>query len=605
MIVNQQSAAQKMIDELYKAIGRRRGASPFGSCPVNLTSAFVKLCLVQSCGKCVPCRVGLDKLHNMLEKILDGKGTMEDLDFIRDCAISIYDSADCAIGFEAAKFVLDGLVAFKDDYESHIKNGVCTEHFAAVPCVAGCPAHVDIPGYIALIREGRYADAVRLIRKDNPFPSACAYICEHPCENHCRRKIVDYPINIRGLKRYAVDQAGVVAPPECAPSNGKKVAVIGGGPSGLTAAYYLQLKGYAVTLYESHKQLGGMLRYGIPTYRLPDEVLDKDVNAILATGVKAVLGTHVGTDISFDELRKQHDAVYIAIGAQFVNKLSIPGVESEGVISAVEFLRGCGEGNAPDFTGKNIVVVGGGNVAMDATRTAKRLGAKSVSCVYRRRIEDMTALPEEITGAIAEGCEIMELLAPVSVASEDGRVCGFTVKPQISGPIENGRPKPIDSQEPEYTIPCDVVIAAIGQNIDSDYFASCGITTRKQRIVADYAEAVPGMPGVFAGGDCYFGPATAIRAVDCGKVAANSIDEYFGFHTEIEANVEIPPAFTQGKPAWGRVKMKERTAEERGDDFEDIEIGLTCEEAHEECARCLRCDHYGYGAFRGGRNDRW
>lgn len=279
MIVNQQTAAQKKVDELYATLGRRRGASPFGSCPVNLTASFVQLCLAQSCGKCVPCRVGLDRLHALLEKILDGRGTTDDLRAVRRSAAAIYDSADCAIGFEAARLVLDGLEAFRDDYMSHIENGVCTAAFDAVPCVAGCPANVDVPGYIALIREERYADAVRLIRKDNPFPGVCGLICEHPCEKHCRRQIVDDSINIRGLKRYAVERAGIVPTPPCAPFNGKTVAVIGGGPAGLTAAYYLQLKGYHVTVFEKHKRLGGMLRYGIPSYRLPDDDLDRDINA--------------------------------------------------------------------------------------------------------------------------------------------------------------------------------------------------------------------------------------------------------------------------------------------------------------------------------------
>ena len=605
MIVNQQSAAQKKVDELYATLGRRRGASPFGSCPVNLTASFVQLCLAQSCGKCVPCRVGLDRLYALLEKILDGRATEDDLRSIRRSAEAIYDSADCAIGFEAAKLVLDGLEAFQDDYLSHIEKGVCTEHFAAVPCVAGCPANVDVPGYIAMIREGRYADAVRVIRKDNPFPGVCGLICEHPCEKHCRRQIVDDAINIRGLKRYAVERSGEVPAPECAPFNGKTVAVIGGGPAGLTAAYFLQLKGYHVTVYEKQEKLGGMLRYGIPSYRLPDEDLDRDINVILSTGIEVHTGVDIGTDITFDEIRSKFDSVYIAIGAQVVNPLDIPGQDAEGVLSAVQLLGDVGRGEGPDFTGKDVVVVGGGNVAMDATRTARRLGAKSVTCVYRRRLEDMTALREEIDGAMAEGCEITTMMAPVRVHAENGKTVGFVAQPQLSGPMENGRPRPIRASQPEVEIPCDVVIIAIGQIIDSIHFESSGISTNRRRIVADPSGAVPGMPGVFTGGDCFFGPATVIRAVDSGKVAANNIDAYFGFHTPISSGVEIPPAHTQGKPAWGRVNMRERKAEDRKADFELMETCLTDEEAQQECSRCLRCDHYGYGAFRGGRRDTW
>ena len=605
MIVNQQSAAQKKVDELYATLGRRRGASPFGSCPVNLTASFVQLCLAQSCGKCVPCRVGLDRLYALLEKILDGRATEDDLRAIRRSAAAIYDSADCAIGFEAAKLVLDGLEAFQDDYLSHIEKGVCTEHFAAVPCVAGCPANVDVPGYIAMIREGRYADAVRVIRKDNPFPGVCGLICEHPCEKHCRRQIVDDAINIRGLKRYAVERSGEVPAPECAPFNGKTVAIIGGGPAGLTAAYFLQLKGYHTTVYEKHEKLGGMLRYGIPSYRLPDEDLDRDINVILSTGVEVHTGVDIGKDITFDEIRSKFDSVYIAIGAQVVNPLDIPGQDAEGVLSAVQLLGDVGRGEGPDFTGKDVVVVGGGNVAMDATRTAKRLGAKSVTCVYRRRLEDMTALREEIDGAMAEGCEVATMMAPVRVHVEDGKTVGFVAQPQLSGPMKGGRPMPIPASQPEVEFACDVVIIAIGQIIDSFHFENSGISTDRRRIVADPSGAVPGMPGVFTGGDCFFGPATVIRAVDSGKVAASNIDAYFGFHTPISSGVEIPPAHTQGKPAWGRVNMRERKAEDRKADFELMETCLTDEEAQQECSRCLRCDHYGYGAFRGGRRDTW
>ena len=605
MYINQPSAAQTKVDELYETIGRRRGAAPFGSCPVNLTASFVELCLTQSCGKCVPCRVGLYQLHRQLEKILDKKATCVDLEAVQRCARAIYDSADCAIGFEAAKLVIDGMTAFKDDYQSHLERGVCTEQFAAVPCVAGCPAHVDIPGYIALIREGQYADAVRLIRKDNPFPGVCGLVCEHPCEEHCRRQIVDDSINIRGLKRYAVESAAEVPAPACAPSNGKTVAVIGGGPAGLTAAYYLRLKGFDVAVYEKRQKLGGMLRYGIPNYRLPDEYLDRDIDNILSTGIKVHYGTTIGKDISFSELRSNFDSVYISIGAHGAKKLNCTGEDAQGVLYAVDLLAYVGEGNRPDFTGKRVVVVGGGNVAMDAARTALRLGSSSVTCVYRRRIEDMTALREEIAGAVAEGCEIIQLMAPLRIEVEDDRVVGFVMQPQIPGPIEDGRPLPVDADAPEETLPCDIVIIAIGQAIDSEHFQQSGVETWRDRIVADLGANVLGFSGIFAGGDCYTGPATVIRAIDAGKVAASNIDAYFGLNTPITSGVEVPPAYTQGKPAWGRVNMRERTAESRKGDFDLMEKYLTDEEAKQECSRCLRCDHYGYGAFRGGRTERW
>ena len=250
MVMNRQSEAEKKIAELYGDLTRRAGSSPFGSCPVDLTAAFLRMCLAQSCGKCVPCRVGLDRLQGLVEKVLAGEGSMDDLANVKTCARSIYDSADCAIGFEAAKLVLDGLVAFNDDYVSHVEKGVCTANFGSVPCQTGCPAHVNIPGYIACIAAGRYADAVRVIRQTNPFPAVCGLICEHPCEKYCRRNVVDDAINIRGLKRYAVEKAGDVPAPKGAPKNGKTVGIVGGGPAGLTAAYFLALKGFEVTVYE-------------------------------------------------------------------------------------------------------------------------------------------------------------------------------------------------------------------------------------------------------------------------------------------------------------------------------------------------------------------
>ena len=600
------SRSQTVIDGLYRDVERRIASSPPGLCPVDLALSFLRLCHAQTCGKCVPCRIGLGQLATLLEQVLNGEATMETLSIIERTARVIYNSADCAIGRDAARLVSDGLAGFRDDYEEHILRHRCLCSLnQPVPCVALCPAGVDIPGYIALVAEGRYADAVRLIRKDNPFPGVCGLICEHPCEKHCRRQIVDDSINIRGLKRYAVERAGIVPTPPCAPFNGKTVAVIGGGPAGLTAAYYLQLKGYHVTVFEKHKRLGGMLRYGIPSYRLPDDDLDRDINAILSTGIQVKLDVDIGREITFDQIRSEYDSVYIAIGAQIVNRMNIPGQDSEGVLSAVELLGAVGSGEAPDFTSKHVVVVGGGNVAMDATRTAKRLGAASVTCVYRRRIEDMTAAREEIDGAIAEGCEIMPMLSPVRIETEDDRAVGIAVQPQLSGPIENGRPKPINADQPEIILPADVVITAIGQAIDSAHFESSGVGTERRRIKADPSGAVPGMPGVFTGGDCFFGPSTVVRAIDSGKVVAGNIDHYFGFHTPITSGVDIPPAQTIGKPAWGRVNMRERTAGDRKEDFNLMEACLTDEEAAQECSRCLRCDHYGYGAFRGGRKDRW
>lgn len=600
--------AQTVIEGLYKDLERRIIASPPGLCPVDMASSFLKLCHAQTCGKCVPCRVGLGQLENLLNDVLNGKATLETIDLIEKTARVISNSADCAIGYEAANMVLKGVKGFKNDYVEHIVNNRCICNLdQPVPCVDLCPAGVDIPGYIALISEERYADAVRLIRKDNPFPTACALICEHPCEARCRRNMIDDSINIRGLKRYAVDNAGKVPVPACALATGKKVAVIGGGPGGLSAAYFLSLMGHKVVIYEEKSKLGGMLRYGIPNYRLPRERLDEDIEAILSTGIEVKTGITIGKDISMVDLKNQYDALYIAIGAHTDKKIGIDGEESKGVISAVEMLRTIGDNKLPSFTDKTVVVIGGGNVAMDVTRSSVRLGASRVYNVYRRRKVDMTALPDEVEGAIAESCEIVTLKAPIRIESDaDGNVSALWVKPQIISKIDqSGRPTIVDSEEPEERIPCDIVIVAIGQGIESRHFAEYGVPVKKGVIEALSSSEIENEPGIFAGGDCVTGPATVIRAIAAGKVAAANIDNYLGYNHIIRTDVEIPTARLDDRPACGRVNMLERDAAERKNDFELIEHGMTCAEAHQESFRCLRCDHFGYGVFKGGRVKKW
>ena len=598
--------SQRTVDDLYADMERRISAAPCGNCPVELTSAFLKLCLAQSCGKCVPCRIGLDRLAALLDQLLDGQGSQADLDTILRTAQSIVDSADCAIGFEAAQMVLDGYVAFQDDYLAHVTQGSCTANFKSVPCVELCPAHVDVPGYISLVGEERYDDAIRLIRKDNPFPSVCGLVCEHPCETHCRRTIVDSPLNIRGIKRVAVDHAGEVPAPPRAPSSGKTVAIVGGGPSGLTAAYFLSLMGHTVTVFERKPKLGGMLRYGIPSYRLPGSYLDRDIDTILSTGVSVRVNCEVGTDVTLEELRRDYDSLYLAIGASLHKGLGIPGEDAKGVLSAIEMLDITIRSVKPDFTGKHVVVVGGGNVAMDATRTAVRLGAASVKCVYRRRISDMTALPEEIEGAMAEGCEVLPLKAPVRIETDDdGAVTALVVQPQVIGEVRGGRPAPRKADQPEERIACDVVLMAVGQVVDSKSFAQAGVPTDHNNIVTADDGSVPGLEGVFSGGDCVSGPATVILAIEAGKVAAASIDEYLGFHTDISANLDIPPAPFRLKHATGRVDLTEREANWRKNDFELMENCMSEQEMAQECSRCLRCDHYGHAGFKGGRLIKW
>lgn len=601
------SRAQKTVEELYGDLERRITASQPGLCPVDLASAFLHLCHAQSCGKCVPCRVGLGRAKELMDSILDGTGTMETLDLLEKTARGIYFSADCAIGFEAARMILKGLYGFREDYESHVRHGRCAEsQIQPVPCVARCPARVDIPGYIALIRAGRYSDAVQLIRKDNPFPAVCGLICEHPCEALCRRNQVDAPINIRGLKRYAVEQEETIPAPRRQPPTKKKVAVVGGGPSGLTAAYYLSVMGHEVTVYEQRKKLGGMLRYGIPSYRLPREILDREIEGLKQSGFQVYTDVSVGKDVAIETLKKEYDALYLAIGAHMDRKLGIEGEDAAGVVSAVELLRAVGDEELPDFTGLRVVVVGGGNVAMDAARSAVRLGAKEVTVAYRRRRADMTALPEEVEGAAADGCEIAELMAPRRIEKDEtGKAAALWVKPQMVGPVKGGRPSPVNSSQPEKRIPCDVIVVAVGQGIQSEKFAEDGLPLRYDQLDASDACEVREREGIFAGGDCVTGPATVIRAIASGKTAAANIDAYLGYRHEIESGIVLPEIRLDDPAPCGRVNMRERPAAERIHDFHLMECPMTEEEAHQEAGRCLRCDCFGYGSFKGGREFKW
>ncbi len=600
------SKAQLVVEDLYKNLERRIEASPPGLCPVDITRAFIEMCHSQTCGKCVPCRVGLLQLKHLLTDVLNGDATMETLDLIEETSKSIMETADCAIGYEAARMVYRSITNCRQDYEEHVQNGRCTcMTTQPVPCVALCPAHVDIPGYIALVREGRYADAIRLIRKDNPFPCTCGFICEHPCEARCRRNMVDDAINIRGLKRVAADFAGKVPAPACGPSTGKKIAVVGGGPSGLSAAYYLQLMGHQVTVYEMLPKLGGMLRYGIPNYRLPKERLDEDIDAVLETGVEVKYGVKIGQDIKLDELRKEYDAVLITVGASTDKKLGLEGEDAEGVIPAVYFLRNVGMGESQDLTGQNVAIIGGGNVAMDAVRTAVRLGAKKVSCVYRRRTADMTALPAEVEGAMAEGVEMVTLKAPARIEVENGKVKGIWVTPQMISSIKGGRASVVANGEPDEFIPCDTLVVAIGQNIETKHYEESGIPVERGKIVTLPNGGFKDIPGVFAGGDCASGPATVIKAVAAAKVMAANIDEYLGFRHEITCDVEIPDPNIDDHSPCGRVELTEREACERMHDFNGIENCMNKKEACQEAGRCLRCDHFGFGIFKGGRERLW
>ena len=608
MEVFDKSRGLELTEEIYASVEARLKGSTKTTCPVEFASGFVKLAGAQSCGKCSPCRIGLSQLATLLDNILDGYGFIEDLDLITELAEGVYNSADCAIGYEAAAVVLRSVKGFADDFIYHIEMNDCAaDEFAPVPCTSGCPAGVDIPGYMALVAEGRYTDAVALVRKDNPLSVACGLICEHPCEAYCRRTLMDDAINIRGIKRFANENAGAPVLPTKAEATGKRVAVIGGGPAGLTCAYYLALMGHSPVIFEQRQFLGGMLRYGIPAYRLPREVLQAEIDYLLSAGIEVNTNCSVGSDITFDQLKADFDAIYIAIGAHSENSLDMEGEDAEGVYSAVELLRLMGDNQALDFAGKDVKIVGGGNVAMDAARTALRLGAKSSSIVYRRRVADMTALPAEIEMARAEGCELLELLAPAGIQTENGRVTGLVVQPQMVGNIDRGRPAPVALDVEPETLSCDILVLAIGQAIDSGYFAEAGLPVNRGAIQAAADASIPGdnTQGIFSGGDCVTGPASAIMAIAAGKAAAKNIDAYLGFDHSISIDIEIPAALAKGKAYCGRSNMVENIPANLSGNFVPTECSLNLKEATQEASRCLRCDHFGLAALQGGRSTSW
>ena len=597
------------IDVVLRKFRSRMTSYPPGMCPLALYRSLLQISMNQSCGKCVPCRDGLAEVDHLLKDVLNGDATMETLGEIEDKCRMIAQTADCAVGVVGANLILESLSEFADEYESHIKDKRCAENVTqTIPCVTLCPAHVDVPGYIAMIKEQDYEGAVRVIRNRNPFPTACAMVCEHPCERKCRRSMVDAPINIRALKKYAVEQAAADTVPTPVPNvkTGKRIAVIGAGPSGMTCAYYLSLMGHEVEIFEEHEKGGGMLRYGIPEYRLPKEQLDRDIKAILSAGdIEIHYNTKVGRDISFTELRDGYDAVYIGIGAQLGNRMPMENADAGNVIPAADFLQKVANGEAPDLTGKKVVLIGGGNVAMDAARTAVRLNAESVH-VFTRKRDDYTALEEEIEGAMQEGVRFRTLLSFLNIEAdkETNDVRAVWLQPEIIAEYDQyGMMTTEHSSNYPYRFKCDLLILGVGQRSDTSHFEQENVPVNRGRILADETCMVQGMEKVFSGGDCVTGPSTAINAIAAGQVAAANIDEYLGYHHKIDDKLVIPAAYPNPCVPTGRAEVEEKDPFARKNNFGFVELPMTHEEAMREAGRCLRCDHYGCGAMEGGRGE--
>jgi formate dehydrogenase major subunit len=481
-----------------------------------------------------------------------------------------------------------------------------SNHYAdcLAPCQQTCPAGVDVQGYIALIAMGKPREAIRLIKETNPLPLVCGRVCVRECEVACRRNRVDENVGIDYLKRYASD-IDIEDPwtPPVPPANGKKIAVVGSGPAGLTCAYYLVLKGYAVTLFEKAPELGGMLRYGIPEYRLPKKLLDKEISWITDLGVTVRTNSALGKDFSIKDLKTQgHDAIYLAFGAQKAKGMRLEGEDrTEGVIGGIDFLNQLQGERKPQIHG-NIVVVGGGNTAIDAARTAKRLGAGKVTILYRRTRNEMPAHHMEIDAALEEQVELIELSAPIELVQENGRLKELTcIRMELGEPDASGRRSPVPLPNSEYPLPCDFVISAIGQDIDL-----CGLqkdpllkSTRHGTLVFSEDTFETSIPGVFTGGDMATGPAVAIAAIAHGKIAANAIDHYIRsgkaigkekeFISRKEVFGDIPDSDFANFSKIGKEKMPELPAEDRTKTFDEVELGFSHGQAMTEASRCLEC----------------
>ncbi|MBQ9815356.1 MAG: FAD-dependent oxidoreductase [Lachnospiraceae bacterium] len=471
------------------------------------------------------------------------------------------------------------------------------------PCSLTCPAGTDCMAYVKAISKGDYHEAVRIIKEKFPLPASIGHVCPHPCEDECRRQYVEQPISIAYLKRFAgmKDLEKDTWKPEVLADTGKKVAVIGGGPAGLTAAYFLKIKGHDVTIYDAMPQMGGMLRYGIPQYRLPKSVVDAEVEEIRALGVNMLNNVKVGKDITFEEIRKTHDATIIAIGAWTSSKVGCAGEDTEGVVGGIDFLRGIILGNPMDI-GENVAIVGGGNTAMDACRSSVRLGAKKVYVIYRRTRNEMPADDEEISEAIEEGVEFKFLTNPAEIISENGHVKEVKLQVmELGEPDASGRRSPVPVEGKFEYIKVDTVIAAIGQKVNPDGF---DVELNKKGIIcADETTFRTNLEDVFAVGDATNkGAGIAIAAIGEANKAADVVDSYLNGEiipykkpfVSIRRDLEKVKAELSLREKAPRAVVPKRPAEERKNDFNDIVINLSEEDVMKEASRCLECGCHDY-----------
>ncbi|MFH1437197.1 MAG: FAD-dependent oxidoreductase [Pseudomonadota bacterium] len=588
---------------------------------IEMMRAYVEKAQEESCGNCTPCRVGTRIIADKLRGIIEGRGRMEDLELIGALARAIRDASMCELGHTSMVPLLKLMDLMPEALREAVtggsreRSGALRYHaIVTSPCAEACPAHLDIPSYIDAIRSGNYYESLSIIARRNPLAGICGRVCVRPCELTCRRAELDDPVSIKHLKRFVNDQILSYAAtrskrPEAAPdTSDKTVAVIGAGPCGLTAAFHLKQKGYGVDVFEELSEPGGMSAVGIPDYRLPREVISAEVRRIEGTGVRFHYGVRIGRDRSLRDLRRDYDAVLVGIGAHVSKNIGMAGEEEKpsGYVPGVKFLREInllhhrGEFIRPE--GSRVVIIGGGNVAMDCARSAKRLGYPDVRVVYRRTETEMPAEEEEVAAAKQEGVAFDFLTHPVRLEIEEGRVTGLTCVRMKLGDIDaSGRRRPVAMEGSDFPLDCDIVIPAIGQAADFTLFTDDFPikTTRWGTIAVDEESMMTSQDGVFAGGDSVSGPKALIDAMGHGLHAAHCMDQYLRggkmSMPEHERMFRLLSAMNLTKSAMDRVGMKfrqhldVRPVEERIADFQEIETGYKPEEAIREAERCLRC----------------
>ena len=583
------------------------------TCMVEIARYFLSFTQAESCGKCVPCRLGTRQMLEILTRITQGKGHEKDIDTLLTIASTVKECSLCGLGQTCPNPVLTTIKYFRDEYEAHIKEKRCPaavcDALMISPCQHTCPVGINIPKYVAHIAAGEYPEAIETIRERNPFPAICGRICHHPCEMRCRRGELDEPVAIRSLKRFAADwyfdHASELTEPKPFPkTKGQKVAVIGAGPTGLSCAYFLAQKGYPVTVFEALPVGGGMLSVAIPQFRLPKEVIQNEIDYIAKRGVEIRYNTPINTNFTVEDLKKDgYAAIFIAAGAQRSQRIGIPGEleDVEDFYYGLRFLRDVKVGKQVRV-GRRVAVIGGGNVALDAARTALRLGAEEVNIYYRRSRSEMPVTEVEYDEAVAEGIKVNFLVSPTRIVSSKWRATGLQcILMSLGEPDSHGRRRPVPISGSDFFVEADTVIAAVGQAPDLSFLPpdSALERTRWETLAVDSNKLATSVQGIFAGGDFVTGPGMVIDAIATGRRAAIAIDKYLRNDT---SRVEIYDLKQRGngeKPASGpdeswetqrRLEMPKLPAGERKRCFEEIERGFAEEKARLEAKRCLRCD---------------